>query len=165
LARLKHITPEQAKKHRKLHPGIDYSENDMSRVTCFTREKDSDSRFDVVTYYGDINIGFTDNEHIRGKVEWVYILVSPLHPNVVKIGHTSDQTVMQRVKQINAAPGVLVPYEAKYQYWCYDSRTLERDIHAHLQFTGLRINKKKEGFVISVEEATQIVEELGKKYR
>ena len=163
--RLKQITLEEAKNYRKLHPGIDYTENDMTRVTCFSREKDPDSRFDMVIYYGDVNMGFIDNEHIRGKVEFVYIFVNPLHPNVVKIGHVHNQTVMQRLKQINAGTGVLTPYECKYHYWCYDSETLEKEIHARLQVMGLRINPRKEGFVINVEEAIHIIEELGKKYR
>ncbi len=165
MSRFIYITEEEAKNYRKLHPGIDYNENDMTRVMYFTRKKDPNSRFDTITYYGTINVGFLDNDHIKGKVEFVYILVNPLHPNVVKIGHTHNQTVMQRVNQINASSGVLVPYEAKYQYWCYDSETLEKEVHAHLQAKGLRINRKREGFVISVEEAAQVIEELGQKYR
>jgi hypothetical protein len=166
MTRFKQITVEESKRYRKLYPGIDYNENNMSRVMCYTREPDPDDpKFDIVTYYGNIKINASDDPEFQGKIEHVYILSNPSIPGVLKIGHTRDQTVMQRVKQINSAPGVMLNWEIRYTYPCHDSGTLEKEIHAHLQSKGLRLNVKREGFIMDVDEAIAVVEELGKKYR
>jgi hypothetical protein len=73
--------------------------------------------------------------------------------------------VYDRVKQINSATGVITPWYAVFTYKCPDGRSLEHDIHAHLEDIGVRINSKREGFTISSDDARVIIENIGKKYK
>lgn len=163
MPKLRYITPEEAKNHRKLIAGIDYDENHMSLVTCYTREPDPDDpKFDVVTYYGDVRGHVMDDNDLI-KPHYIYILSNPSIPNVLKIGFT-ERTVLERVKEINNGTGVILPWEIRWVYKCPNGRALEGEIHSHLQSMGLRLNKNREGFVIDLNEAINIIEELGKKH-
>jgi hypothetical protein len=84
-------------------------------------------------------------------------------PGIVKIVHTT-RTVHDRLREINAAPGVIFPWEIRFTYKCPNGRMLEEEVHSHLQDMGLRPNKRREGFTIDVTDAIKIVEDLGKKY-
>jgi len=162
---LKHITPEEAKGYRKLIPEVDLSEH-MRMATAYTREPDPEgSKFDIVTYYGDIRGGLVDetsgdftNPH------YVYILTNPSIPGIVKIGFT-ERTVLDRLKEINSAPGVVIPWNVAWSYKCPNGRSLESEIHSYLEHKGLHPNVKREGFSISVTDAIKIIEELGQKYQ
>lgn len=163
MPQLRYITPEEAKRHRKLIAGIDYREDNMALVTCYTREPDPNNpKFDMVVYYGDVR-GHAVEENDLVKPHYIYILSNPSIPGVLKIGYT-ERTVLERVKEINQAPGVIIPWEARWTYKCPNGRALEGEIHSHLQQMGLRPNTKREGFVIDLNEAIHIIEELGKKH-
>ena len=163
MPRLHYITPEEAKRHRKLIEGIDYTENNMILATCYTLEPDPDDpKFDIVTYYGDVR-GHVMDDNDLVKPHYIYILSNPSIPGVLKIGFT-ERTVLERVKEINSAPGVIIPWEARWVYKCPNGRALEGEIHSYIQQMGLRPNTKREGFVIDLNEAIKIIEELGHKY-
>ena len=70
-----------------------------------------------------------------------------------------------RVKQINSATGVIVPWYPVFSYKCPNGRMLERDIHEHLEMIGVRVNPNREGFIIDTDSARTIIEDLGKKYQ
>jgi len=162
---MKQITPEQAKGYRKLIPEIDLIEH-MGMATAYTREKDPDNpKFDIVTYYGDVRGGLAD--YTTGDLvnpHYVYILTNPSIPGIVKIGFT-ERNVFDRLKEINAAPGVIIPWNVVWSYKCPHGRALESEVHSHLEHMGLRPNVKREGFSISVTDAIKIIEELGQKYQ
>ncbi len=162
---LKHITLTEAKGYRKLIPEIDLIDN-MSMATAFTREPDPDNpKFDIVTYYGDIRGGLADD--ISGDLinpHYVYVLTNPSIPGIVKIGYT-ERNVFDRLREINSAPGVVIPWNVAWSYKCPQGRALESEIHSHLEHMGLRPNVKREGFSISVTDAIKIIEELGQKYQ
>ena len=159
---IKHITHEEAKQYRKLN---DHDLFSMHLVTAFTKHKDpnDDPKWDHITYYGDIRGGVTDDQGDLLHPHYVYILSNSSMPGIVKIGHTT-RTVHDRVKEINASPGVIFPWEVRFTYKCPNGRMLEEEIHSHLQEMGLRPNKRREGFTIDVTDAIKIVEELGAKY-
>ena len=160
---MKQITPEEAKQYRKLND-IDLLYG-MSLATAFTREKDPDSRWDIVTYYGDVRMGgFTDDQGDLVNPHYVYVLSNPSIPGILKIGYT-ERDPYQRLKEINTAPGVVIPWEIRWTYKCPSGRALEGEVHSHLEAMGLRPNKNREGFAIEVTEAIKIIEELGQKYQ
>ena len=165
MIRLKHITPEQAKEYRKLIPEIDLV-NHMGMATAYTREVDPDDpKFDIVTYYGDVRVGSTnDKDDDLINPHYVYILTNSSIPGIVKIGFT-ERNVYARLKEINSAPGVVIPWNIVWTYKCPHGRALEGEIHSHLEYMGLRPNIKREGFSISVTDAIKIIEELGAKYQ
>lgn len=158
---MKEITLEEAKNYRKFNSGDLYS---MHLVTAFTKHKDpNDPKWDIITYYGDVRGGVMDNDNELVRPHYVYILTNSSIPGVVKIGHTT-RNVPDRVREINAAPGVIFPWEAHFSYKCPNGRMLEEEVHSHLEEMGLRPNKRREGFTIDVTDAIKIIEELGKKY-
>jgi hypothetical protein len=83
---------------------------------------------------------------------------------VCKIGYTTT-TVYDRVRQINAATGVVAPWYPVFSYKCPNGRMLEQEIHEHLQLLGMRLNPNREGFIIDTDSARTIVESMGKKYK
>lgn len=153
---MKQITLEEAKNYRKLNPSID----GIHLATAFTREKEPDSKWDIVTYYSDIRVSAVD--HLTNP-HYVYILTNPSIPGIIKIGFT-ERTVYERLKEINSAPGVVIPWEVRFTYKCPYGRDLEGEVHSYLENIGLRLNKRREGFAIDVNEAIKIIEQLGEKY-
>lgn len=157
---MKEITLEEAKNYRRFTSGDLYS---MHLVTAFSKHKDpNDPKWDIVTYYGDVRSGLVDENDLVNP-HYVYILTNSSIPGIVKIGHTT-RNVHERLKEINSAPGVIIPWEIRWSYKCPNGRMLEEEVHSHLEEIGLRPNKRREGFTIDVTDAIKIIEELGAKY-
>lgn len=157
---MKQISPEETKKYRKLNPDIDFIHG-MHMATAFTREKDTNSNWDIITYYSDIRTSVIDSN--ISEPHYVYILTNPSIPGIVKIGYT-ERTVYERLKEINSVPGVIIPWEMRFTYKCPYGRSLESEIHSYLENIGLRLNKRREGFAMDVNDAIKVIEKLGQKY-
>jgi hypothetical protein len=80
---------------------------------------------------------------------------------MVKIGLTTT-SVMQRVKEINSATGVPTPWVAVYQFKCYGSRYLEKEVHEYL--SAYRVASNREMFAITSTRAQEVIEKLGDAY-
>lgn len=93
--------------------------------------------------------------------EWVYILVNKSIPGMVKIGLTTT-SVQQRVKEINRATGVPTPWVAVYQFKCYGSRYLEKEVHEYL--SAYRVASNREMFSVTSTQAQEVIEKLGDPY-
>jgi len=48
---------------------------------------------------------------------------------------------------------------------CFNAHDLEKEIHKYLQAMGLRVNKRKEFFYITLDKAKEVITELGKLYK
>jgi len=93
--------------------------------------------------------------------QFVYILTNDTMPGLVKIGYTKNDPG-KRAKQINAATGVALDFNVEWAYACYNGFDLEQEVHNYLD--SFRVNKNREFFRMSVEEAKAVVERLGKRY-
>jgi len=93
--------------------------------------------------------------------QFVYILTNDTMPGLVKIGYTKNDPG-KRAKQINAATGVALDFNVEWAYACYNGFDLEQEVHSYLD--SFRVNKNREFFRMSVEEAKAVVERLGKRY-
>ena len=162
---MKRITLEEAKHYRKLTHDADLTYS-MSQATAFTLEPDPDNpKFDLVTYYSEIRGGLIDaNTGDYAHPHYVYVLTNMSMPGIVKIGYT-ERNVHDRLKEINTSTSAIIPWEIGYSYKCPNGRMLEGEVHSHLESLGLRPNKKREGFLISVDDAISIIEQLGAKYQ
>jgi hypothetical protein len=121
---------------------------------------------DNQSFYGWYDVVYLSNPIIDHsgavrKPEWIYILVNSSMPGMVKIGMTTT-SVTQRVKEINSATGVPTPWISVYQFKCFGSKYLERDIHNHL--ATFRVAKNREMFSITSTRAQEVIEELGVSY-
>lgn len=157
---MKRITQDEAKLYLPL------SNNDMRynmrrAIAYILTPIPNNPGWEEITYYGT---SWIDPTNTPQSPHYIYILVNPSIPGICKIGFTTT-TVYDRVKQINSATGVITPWYAVFTYKCPDGRSLEQDIHAHLEDIGVRINPKREGFTISSDDARVIIESIGKKYK
>ena len=96
--------------------------------------------------------------------QWIYILSNPTLPNMLKIGFTKNRPA-ERVKQINAGTGVPLDFKVEWVFACFNAHDLEKEIHKYLQTMGLRVNKRKEFFYITLDKAKEVITELGKLYK
>lgn len=119
-----------------------------------------DDGWDVVTYYSSIPRDFYKKLSSSANNGFVYVLTSPQQPQLCKIGMT-DRTVQERLKEINSATGVIIPWEIGYQFPCSNASALEKEIHAY--FSGRNVSK--EGFSVTLEQAIEAIQELGIKYQ
>ena len=71
-------------------------------------------------------------------------------------------TPEERARQLSNATGVALPYEVEFAYSCWNGLELEKDIHERLN--EYRLTKQREFFQIDLEEAKEIIEEVGKNY-
>mgnify|MGYP003642714590 FL=1 len=92
---------------------------------------------------------------------WVYVLSNPSQPGILKIGYTSN-TPEERARQLSNATGVALPYEVEFAYSCWNGLELEKDIHERLN--EYRLTKQREFFQIDLEEAKEIISEVGESY-
>lgn len=115
--------------------------------------------WDDVTYY--TNRSKTLQFQPGTDKQYVYILTNDTMPGLVKIGYTKNDP-SKRARQINAATGVAMDFNVEWAYPCYNGFELEQEVHRYLD--SFRLNKNREFFRMTVEEAKSVVERLGKRY-
>jgi cold shock CspA family protein len=86
---------------------------------------------------------------------WIYILSTREQPEILKIGRT-DRSVVDRVRQINSATGVLVPWAARRIYRVRNSQEAEAEIHRRL--ADYRIRTDREFFAMPIEHAVENID-------
>lgn len=84
----------------------------------------------------------------------VYVLSNKAMPGLLKIGFTMN-TVEGRVKELSLATGVPSEFVIDYQVECRDPAGVES--HAHAFLHEKRLNKGREFFSISLEEAVMVI--------
>lgn len=100
------------------------------------------------TYQGNISF---DTLAYSG---WIYILSTREMPNILKIGMTT-RNVIQRVKEINSATGLLLPLSARAIFRVKNASEAERLIFSKLD--SFRIRKDREFFNIEFQEAVTLI--------
>ena len=161
--KIKRITPEQAEKFLT----CDEDQLDTpAHYFTITPSKDlgkAAEGWEDVTYYTNRSREIHVPKGLIGA-QYIYILENDTMPGLVKIGFTKNKP-SERVKQINAATGVALDFYVKYQYPCFNAHDLEKEIHIYLESQGFRVNKKKEFFNITVEQAISVIERIGEPYK
>jgi hypothetical protein len=88
---------------------------------------------------------------------YIYILSTREQPGVLKIGYT-ERSVEARVKEINRATGLLIPYGARAVWTVQRARSVEADVHQLL--SRYRIRSDREFFEVDFRVASRLIEEL-----
>ena len=88
------------------------------------------------------------------KAGWIYILSTREQPNVLKIGMT-QRTVSGRVKEINSATGVVIPFSARRVFRVVDATRAEAGIFKAL--ASYRIRPDREFFKIQFADAVAAI--------
>ena len=158
--KISRITPEQAEQF----VSVDEDQlNTPAHYFTLTPDTLHGEEWDKVTYYTNRPRNIVIPKGLTGA-QYIYILENDTMPGLVKIGFTKNKP-SERVKQINAATGVAMDFDVKYQYPCFNAHDLEKEIHIYLESQGFRVNKKKEFFNISVEQAISVIERIGDPYK
>ena len=162
MRKLKYVSPGESRYY------VEIDRDDPSkfhRAVAYTLKPTVDPRLQAEGGWEDfvyLAAGITDPTYSVRKSEWVYVLVNKSVPGICKVGMTTT-TVAQRVKEINAATGVITPWIPVYRYECINSGELERAVHGELEALGYRVNPKREGFEVPSEVAIQAIERLADK--
>jgi len=150
---LKRITLEESQQYFQ-SKGLD----DAKYFTLTSTPKDSD--WEDVTYFTSRKkLSYTNRDGDHDS--WVYVLSNPSQPGIFKIGYTSN-TPEERARQLSNATGVALPYEVEYAYSCWNGLELEKDVHERLN--EYRLRKQREFFQVDLEEAKEIINEIGENY-
>lgn len=104
----------------------------------------------LYAYQGNLN-NYADNTDYG----WVYILSTREQPDVLKIGMTK-RSVDQRVKEINSATGVPIPFAARKVFRVSNAAAAERAVFEQLQV--YRIRPDREFFKLPFKEAVAVIE-------
>ena len=149
---IKHITLDEAKKAYYPRPAT----MSVKYTDAYTLTPDKDDLYrEYVTYWVkkqrfDAQLSLNEG--------YIYILHNSGAPGVVKIGYT-DRTPQERVKEINSATGVVVPWYIVNAFPCRSPKQIETLVHN--QLNEYRINK--ELFNINASTAEEVIVDIIKE--
>ena len=153
------ITVQKAKQFIPLKENYGNTDLEHARYFTLTPSAKGDG-WENVTYYTDKKYGLYAD---KGEGDqWVYVLSNPTMPSLVKIGYTKKHP-KERAKQISAATGVALPYKVEWAYKCFNGETIEREVHHKLK--SKRANNNKEFFWVDLEEAKEVINLIGNKFK
>lgn len=156
---LSKITVEKAKQFIPLKENYGNTDLEYARYFTLTPSEKGDG-WETVTYYTDKKYGLYADK--GDGDQWVYILSNPSQPGLLKIGYTK-KFPEERAKQISSATGVALPYKVEWAYQCFNGEMVEREVHHKLK--AQRVNNSKEFFQISLEEAKEVINLIGNKFK
>ena len=158
-SKITRITPEQAEKF------LSCKEDQLGTPAVYftLTPNEDDPTWDDVTYYTNRPREIIIPKGLTGA-QYIYVLTNDTMPGLVKVGFTKNKP-SERVKQINAATGVAQDFTVEYQFPCFNAHDLEKEIHIYLESQGFRVNKSKEFFNITVQQAISVIERIGDPYK
>lgn len=98
----------------------------------------------------------------RARRGVVYVLSNQAMPGLLKIGMTT-RTMQERLRELNSATGVPVPYRVEAVVEAEDARAVERETHRLL--LGTRVNDRREFFRADVGTALAAAEKASRIHR
>lgn len=156
---IKRITPDQAQQYISCEQDFTARDNENARFFTLTPSPEGDGWEDI-TYYTARKLNLYSSLD-KDYDSWVYIFSNPAIPNMLKIGYTR-LTPDERAKQLSSATGVAMPYKVEWAFHCFNGEALEREVHNSLE--GYRVSNNREFFLLPLEEAKTVIEEIGKRY-
>lgn len=156
---LKRITEKEAQELIKV------SQDTLDQARYFTITPSLDPQlasegWESVSYYSEKKRSYQIPTNVP-NAQWVYVLSNPSMPDMLKIGYTNGDPE-GRVKEINRATGVPTDFIVEYALPCVNGYEVEQLVHDELD--AYRVGTKKEFFKIDIEQAKQIINEIGKPY-
>jgi hypothetical protein len=93
---------------------------------------------------------------------FIYVLLNPAFPQMVKIGRSERQTQI-RSKEISSATGVPLDFLVLYDVLVSDIEAMEEALHR--RFADQRVKKQREFFYVSPKQAISALVELAHEFR
>ena len=100
---------------------------------------------------------YLGHKQLFPDVGQIYVLSTRDQPDILKIGYT-ERSVWERVKEINASTGVLVPYGVRAVWAVESARIAEKEIHQ--MFDEYRVRADREFFRIPYSVAFKKINDL-----
>ena len=160
---LKRITEEYAQGLIKVDDDLTDAPAVYFTITPSTDPQMNAEGYEDVTYYTNRPKKIQIPKGMVGS-QWVYVLTNPTMPGLCKIGFTKNKP-SERVKQINSGTGVAMDFVVEWAFPCFNAHDVEKQVHKYLEDSGFRVNKNKEFFNVSVNEAKAVVERIGEPYK
>ena len=160
---LTRITEEYAQGLIKADDDLTGAEAVYFTITPSNDPQMASEGYEDVTYYTNRPKKIQIPKGMVGS-QWVYVLTNPTMPGLCKIGFTKNKP-SERVKQINAGTGVAMDFVVEWAFPCFNAHDVEQQVHKYLEDNGFRVNKNKEFFNVSVNEAKAVVERIGEPYK
>jgi hypothetical protein len=88
---------------------------------------------------------------------YIYVLVNPAMPGLIKIGRTI-RSAEERALELSSVSGVASPFVVAHSEFVGDVEGCERELHA--QLADYRYSKNREFFRLSVESAIQSIKKF-----
>ena len=108
----------------------------------------------LLRYLDNFLAGGRDLPQQAGTHGFLYILATRNHPQLLKVGIT-QRTVQVRVKEINSATGVAIPYGVRAVWRVDNASVVEMEIHALL--APFRVRADREFFEVDFFEASRLI--------
>ncbi|WP_444951125.1 GIY-YIG nuclease family protein [Micromonospora ureilytica] len=86
---------------------------------------------------------------------YIYVLSTREQPRMLKIGYT-ERTVEERVREINRATGVVIPYGVRALWVVADAPSVEAELHDRL--APYRVRKDREFFNLDFRDASALIQ-------
>lgn len=160
---LKRITLEYAQGLIKVDDDLTDAPAVYFTITPSNDPQMASEGYEDVTYYTNRPKKIQIPKGMVGS-QWVYVLTNPTMPGLCKIGFTKNKP-SERVKQINSGTGVAMDFVVEWAFPCFNAHDVEKQVHKYLEDNGFRVNKNKEFFNVSVNEAKAVVERIGEPYK
>jgi len=156
---MERITVEEAK---QFVPLIKDMKSDIGDASYYTlTHSEEGNGWEDVSYFLHRRMRMYEGREGDGD-GWVYVLSNESQPGMYKIGYTNQDNVNDRVKQLSRSTSVATPFTLEFAFRCFNAERLERAIHKDLK--GARVAKDREFFAVSLNEAKEVIEDLGQKY-
>jgi hypothetical protein len=108
----------------------------------------------LVIYLDNFLVGGRDKDRQEGLTGYIYILSTRAQPKILKIGMT-QRSVDVRVKEINAATGVIIPFGVRAIWKVDNAFEVEKEIHALL--AEYRVRRDREFFELEFNKVSQLI--------
>lgn len=154
---MQYITPNEAKEYISIQDDVlNYPVKYFTRIPCSEKGWET---WENVVYYTNRK-KYPLKRKGEGKY-WIYVLSNESIPDLVKIGYTK-LLPEERAKQMSMSTGIPTPFKVEFAFKCHDGEFLENEIHKYLDCH--RVSSSREFFGISIEDAIDIIKEIGKRY-
>lgn len=93
---------------------------------------------------------------MTSKHGYIYVLINPSMPNLVKIGMTT-RSVDDRIRELSLPTGIATPFINVFTEKVTDPSYAESLIHSELQSTGVRLRNNREFFQVPVNTVVKLI--------
>ena len=127
-------------------------ENDDKQIILSAKKLSSGKFLSLLNCFVDLRDDFDEGD-------FIYILSTREMPNMLKIGYTS-RSVRERVKEINSATGVIIPFGVRAVWKVQRDKGFELERIIHEELSTSRVRKDREFFEMDYRLAMKKINQI-----